>query len=302
MKIAALFAKFLYQHKQLRLPGIGVFTIDPSVPIPEATDKNFGDFTQHIRFVQQPVEHADEEFINFIRTETGKIKPLAESDLDSFLSDGKILLNIGKPFQFEGIGQILKNREGVYIFTPGQPELHRPEHTTHEKSDDGPKGRSFYADNQPQQNNLRKVLIGAAAIAGIILIVWGGYSLYNRNTHSNAPIDETVIVAPSDADRAAAINDSVHKIIDSTRKAAISQTTTAPGTYKFVIERTKNKNRAYKRYNQIKENLTDIRLESKDSVEFNLYFILPAQPTDTTRIKDSLKIWYGRKQVFIEQP
>lgn len=302
MKIAALFAKFLYQHKQLRLPGIGVFTIDPSVPIPEATDKNFGDFTQHIRFVQQPVEHADEEFINFIRTETGKIKPLAESDLDSILSDGKILLNIGKPFQLEGIGQLLKNREGGYIFTPGQPEFHRPEHHTNEKNDDGPKGRSFYALNEPHQNNLRKILIGAGAIAGIILIVWGGYSLYHRNTRNDAANDETSIVAPSDADRAAAINDSVHKMIDSARNAAASQTAAAPGTYKFVIERTKNKNRAYRRYNQIKENLTDIRLESKDSVEFNLYFILPAQPSDTTRIKDSLKIWYGRKQVFIEQP
>lgn len=72
------------------------------------------------------------------------------------------------------------------------------------------------------------------------------------------------------------------------------------GTYKFVIERTANKGRAYRRYNQIKESLTDVKLETKDSTLFSLYFILPATPADTTRIKDSLKNWYGRRQVWVE--
>ncbi|MBO9573100.1 MAG: hypothetical protein J7497_12990, partial [Chitinophagaceae bacterium] len=125
MKLSALFAKYLYQHRQLSLPGIGVFSIDPTVTIPEVTDKLFPDFLQQIRFQQKNITAADEGFINFIRTETGKIKPLAESDLDSFLSDGKILLNIGKPFHIEGIGSLQKNKEGQLEFKAGEPVLSR---------------------------------------------------------------------------------------------------------------------------------------------------------------------------------
>ncbi|MEO8584037.1 MAG: hypothetical protein ABI415_09590, partial [Flavitalea sp.] len=120
MKLSSLFAKYLYLKKELNLPGIGVFSLDPSIIIPEATEKNATDFIQQIKYVQNPVSGADEAFINFIRAETGKIRPLAVSDLDSFLTDGKILLNIGKPFQLEGIGSLLKTKTGVYEFTPGE--------------------------------------------------------------------------------------------------------------------------------------------------------------------------------------
>ena len=83
-----------------------MFTIDPAIMVPDIADKDFPDFLQQIQYVQKPVSAPDEEFIDFIRRETGKIKPLAESDLDSFLSDGKILLNIDKPFHIEGIGSL----------------------------------------------------------------------------------------------------------------------------------------------------------------------------------------------------
>lgn len=299
MKLSALFSKFLYQNKELRLPGIGVFSIDPSIPFPDAADKNFNEYLQHIRFEQKPVIRPDESFISFIRTETGKIKPLAESDLDSFLSDGKILLNIGKPFHIEGIGYLQKNREGLYEFTPGDIAVHRPENTTHDQGTETTRSKSFYTGDVQEQNSVRKILIGAGVIAGIVLIVWGGYYLYNRNASPAAAADTAVSTGP-DMDSAGSTNillDSVKNIINST---AESVNTPATGTYKFVIERTANKARALRRYNQIRENLTDVKMETKDSVVYSLYFLLPAQPSDTTRIKDSLRIWYGRKQVFIE--
>ena len=62
MKLTSLFAKFLYQTKQLNLPGIGVFTLDSSVAVPEASDKNFQEFMQHIHYTQTPVLNPDEEF------------------------------------------------------------------------------------------------------------------------------------------------------------------------------------------------------------------------------------------------
>jgi hypothetical protein len=297
LKLAALFAKFLYQHKELRLPGLGVFTLDPSVPIPDSADKNFSEFTRHIQFVQKPVSHADEEFINFIRTETGKIKPLAESDLDSFLSDGKILLNIGKPFHIEGIGYLQKNREGVYEFTAGDAIAPKPSMHTDQTIEEPARSKSFFAEESTQPNRNRKLIIGAIAVAAVALVVWLGYSLYNRNT---GPRETVANDTPATtAGSSSALLDSVQSKIDSVRKAELSRSNST-GRYKFVIERTANRNRAYRRYNQIKESLADIKLESRDSTLFTLYFILPAQPSDTARIRDSLQIWYARKRVLVE--
>jgi hypothetical protein len=301
LKLSSLFAKFLYQHKELKLPGIGIFSLDPSVSIPDVQDKNFTEFLQHITYVQKPVANADEEFINFIRTETGKIKPLAESDLDSFLSDGKILLNIGKPFQLEGIGYLQKISEGNYEFKPGEPVLQRMENIIYDRSDDVPRNKPYFSEAGIQGNNLRKILIAGGAIAGIIAVVWLGYILYNKNTSKNA-LKDTIAVAPADTANKNVLLDSVQRIIDSEKAAqtAAINTASAPGTYKFVIEKTPNKMRALRRYNQLR-NSTSIKMETKDSTSYNLYFTLPALASDTARIRDSLINWYGRKGVFVER-
>ena len=93
------------------MPGIGIFSLDDKVVIPESSDKNVRDFLQHIQFKQFNVLRADDALIEFIRTHTGKIKPLAESDLESYVADGKLMLNIGKPFHIEGIGTLIKKQE-----------------------------------------------------------------------------------------------------------------------------------------------------------------------------------------------
>ena len=81
--------------------------------------------------------------------------------------------------------------------------------------------------------------------------------------------------------------------------------TTAPaptsGTYKFIIERTFNKGRALRRYNQLTADLIPIKMEKPDSSLFKLYFVLPSTPSDTSHIRDSLKNWYGRRVVYVEQ-
>ncbi len=298
MKLAALFAKFLYQHKELRLPGLGIFTLDPSIIIPESTDKNYHEFTRNIQFRQTPVPHADDKFIDFIRTETGKIRPLAESDLDSFLSDGKILLNIGKPFHLEGIGYLQKNRDGRYEFTPGDTHAPKPNLTTKEAAEDTIKPKEYYPEDSGEPNNLRKVLMVAGAVVAAAVVIWLGYTLYTRNTAENVAGSTDSVVSAPDSTSSNVLLDSVQNKIDSVRAADAS----TPGTYRFVIERTANKARAIRRFNQIKDNLTDIRMDAhRDSTSFALYFVLPARASDTARIRDSLKVWYGRKNVWVEK-
>jgi hypothetical protein len=50
----------------------------------------------------------DAELVIFIAENTGKMKSLVASDLDSNLELARQFLNIGKPYLFEGIGHFQK--------------------------------------------------------------------------------------------------------------------------------------------------------------------------------------------------
>ena len=295
MKLSVLFAKYLYQHKQLNLPGIGSFQVDKTFVVPEATDKSAPDLSQHIRFIQQPVSRPDDAFIEFIRTHTGKIRPLAESDLESYLEDGKNMLNIGKPFHLEGIGSLHKTKSGIYEFKPGEPLLERFEHVAETESDQFRRNKTAYEDRYNTAGNagIRKLLITAGVLIFIAAIVWGGYSLYTKNSTDDNVIESEAVGTPKDSvTNNPALSDTplVNQPVDAD-----------DGKYHFVIETTAVKTRALKRYRQLKSLGVNIQMETTDSSFFKLYFDLPAQPKDTIRIKDSLRLRYGSKRVLVEK-
>lgn len=70
--------------------------------------------------------------------------------------------------------------------------------------------------------------------------------------------------------------------------------------YKFVILATANKSRALRRYKQLVSFDTKVKMETKDSSFFKVYFTILAPPRDTLHIKDSLSNYYATKTV-IEQ-
>ncbi len=301
-----MFARYLYQHKELNLPGIGSFQLDPSASVPESHEKHFQDFLLQITYIQKPVAAADDSFINFIRTETGKIRPLAESDLDSFLSDGKILLNIGKPFYIEGIGSLTKSRDGVYHFTPGEPLLDKLQSGGLDSGREHEK-KSFGFENEPAPSHaMTKFLIFAAIVGGIIFIIWAGYNVFKRYSDTSPAPAETerinsaeAIPVPGDSSKAGAILSETTRIIDSISKRPSA---VPAGYYRFVIEKTTNSNRANSRFEQLKKHVTDIKMDVKDSTLYSLYFLLPSSVADTARIRDSLKSWYASRMVYVEKP
>lgn len=306
MKITLLFAKFLYQHRQLNLPGIGVFAIDPSVSLPEITEKNSHEFVQHIRFTQKSITKPDNEFVEFIRVHTGKIRPLAESDLESFLSDGKILLNIGKPFHLEGIGTLQKNRAGAYEYHPGLPIVDKLENFLAEKEAKASHTKQpveqDYDNVSRSGSSGRTAWIVLAVLVGLGAIIWGGYSLYNRDTDSagdqaNQAGTQPVIPGPDTA--TAQISDSAAVVADTISTAIAPQPLPTSRPYKFIF-RLASRNYVMKRYNDLKPSSPALNWDTKDSVVYRLYLSIPASPADTARIRDSLQAWYGTKKVIIE--
>src|SRR5205823_287824 len=181
--------------------GIGSFYLDDVVDVQDISDKNAHEFLEHIHFAQKKITTPDDALIDFIRKNTGKIKPLAESDLDTYVADGKLMLNIGKPFHIEGIGQLQKNKDGVYEFTAGEPTVQRLEPLSNDwDTDKSVRRKSVYEDNPYEARNIsyRRIAIGAGIVLGLAIVIWGGYSLYSSKTAHTAPVANATVSGTGD--------------------------------------------------------------------------------------------------------
>ena len=298
MKIPQLLVQYLYQNRRMALPGLGIFTLDKSVVLPEADDRVLLSMPNAVQFQNANIASADKELINYICENTGKIRPLAISDLDSYLHLGTEMLNIGKPFHLEGIGIITKNKLGKFDFTPGEYALIREQTDTHETG----KKKAVPRDKRPaiaptSSVPNRNLLMFIALAVALIIVGWGGWVMYKKNNPSalEKSTESAVIPDGQSGDTAATAN--LKK--DSTKAVREDSLLPSPGNgrtpanYKFVILSTSNKPHALRRYNQLMSFDLKVYLYQKDSSFFKVYFQFPALASDTSHIKDSLKREYA---------
>ena len=280
--------------------------------IPDGSDKDLHSIATGISFINSSIHNADDELIDFIKVHTGKMKPLASADLDFYLTTGTQLLNIGKPFYLDGIGTLIMNKQGRLDFTPGEYSTLKLEDPENDRKEKAEKRRSLTESSHraqaPQGNKGRQVLLLIAIIGGIVIIGWGGYTLYKKNTVPE-PVDiavplksEPAAAPPPKTDsQSVAANQPVST--QARKPDSITTTLAVPANsnlYKFIILRTANKFRALKRYNQLLSFDLNIKMDTKDSSFFKLYFPIAAATRDTMHIKDSLATYYGSR-VSIER-
>jgi len=120
MKMEALIIQFLLREKKVTLQEIGHFTLHADVDL--ADDDQVHILDGGVTFTYDPKAVPDEGLIRFVMEKTKKIKPLAASDLDSFLMLGKQFLHIGKPFTLHRIGMLSKSQQGEIIFSQALTE------------------------------------------------------------------------------------------------------------------------------------------------------------------------------------
>jgi hypothetical protein len=278
LKISPLLAQYLISNKQLSLAGIGRFTLDDSGGI----------VFQHDASVKE-----DAELVSFIAENTGKMKSLVASDLDSNLELARQFLNIGKPYLFEGIGTLSKNKFGTIEFVQSNILQEKNKENAGEGRDKTSTTENSFTDYEemfsPKKSKApatKRIVTWLAAIAGLSLAVFGGYLVYTKTKNKNEPVvkkEEIKPVIPPD---------SLPKTKDTT--AIITTPVDTSGMYRFVIEKAARQ-RAFFRYNYLKENLIDVKMDTQDSVLFKLYFLLPASPADTAKKRDSLQRLYGTR-------
>ncbi|HLF45389.1 MAG TPA: hypothetical protein VI548_03135 [Chitinophagaceae bacterium] len=300
MKLSPLLAQFLYLNKELNLNGIGRFRMES---IPEQTDNAERSLKSEpagsIHFQYDSSVKEDEKLVEYISEQTGKMKSLASSDLDSYLELARQFLNIGKPFLIEGVGTLSKNKSEKLDFTPGHFINERMKENSHEETDQVATTEESFTDYEemlsPQKTHVpvsRKIVLFLAIIAGIGLAIWGGYFIYKKtNTTETQKEKEPATLLVADSSNYPEPDSS---IIERNSSASTGS------YYKFVIEKA-DSSRAFTRFRDLKNYGLDIMIETNDSVTYKLFFKLAASPADTARIRDSLNVWYStRSKTSIE--
>jgi hypothetical protein len=310
LRFDLLLAQYLYKHKKLNLPGIGVFEADNTVYVPEENEKPSS--FQGITFRNTSVYRPDDDLIEFIKEQTGKMKPLAISDLESYLTLGKQFLYIGKPFYLEGIGTLHLTKDGRIEFVPGEYVTTKLEDPNIERSEN--KKRSVHEEDrirtESNSNTFRIILLGLVIVTGLGLVGWGGYYLYNKNYNQDSfgLFDSTS--TPQAIPAATLSPDSLQSAMENLQDTAVAgyetrATSTATTAYRFVVEVTDNQLRAFNRFNDLRTYGNKIELDASDTNRYKLFYTIRATPADTLRIRDSLNRWYYRNndvmRVRVEQ-
>ncbi len=291
MRLASLLAQFLYTNKRLDLPGIGSFLLDPSVVI-EAPDPRQAKATNldGVTFEHNPRIQESPELIAYIASNAGKLKALAAADLDSHIELAKQFINIGKPFLFEGIGSLAKLQSGTFTFNPGPAILEKiadaagREHHTNSISEESKLDYKSILYLKKIKRGWKKPITASLLLAGLAVAVLGGYIIYKKGVNQR---NENVDKAPE----LVLSQQTTVPVADPVKNIPVNQPTTNNGTYKFIVE-TADKKRGLDRFELLKSWGLPVQMETPDSVNYKLFFILPAQAIDTTRLLDSLKRLY----------
>jgi len=298
VKIEQVLVHYLLKNKKLTLQGIGTFDLNASLPDSADPDKPIILPENSVTFHYDPKVTEDEGLVDFIVEHTNKIKPLASSDLDSFLSLGRQFLNIGKPLTLPNIGTLEKLNSGILAFKPGQLVAQKiePNKVKNEEAEGTEPEESLFNDYQKDRRSK-----GGAKVVFVllILIVLGfiGWAVWHYGfNQKNEPetITTTEPIVP--------VKDSAYKA-DSTiiANAAVDSTKKADSvSFMMVISRYKSLPAAEWKVKTLKKLHPDLTIYTNDSVIYQVAepFRLPL--TDTTRILDSLKRYFPKATVEVK--
>lgn len=298
MNVEQLIRQYLYENKSISLPGFGKLAFAGDVQLPTAMDKAENFPLIDLNFVYNLHQLADEEFVAFVSEQTGKIKPLATSDVDSFFTLAKQFVNIGKVFVIDGVGVITKKDNGHYAFESGnfmpvveiQSNLRKPlkirEPIPIVK-------RDINLRDEPIQINKKLVAIIAGVVI-LVVIIWAivHYTTNHKNESTTSTVANSV---PKENDNIVAIPTPTEAHKDS----IVAPQITGFNNYKAIFEITKNKLRATERVAKLLSYKINVQMDTKDSITFRLWIPITSAPTDTLHKRDSLSKYFARP-VFLE--
>jgi len=309
LKIEQLLVQHLYDKKQVALQGIGIFKSRPDISFPVEGDKDIAIPPDVFSFEFNLKTTEDDDLVTYIVQQTGKIKPLASSDLESYALLAKQFLNLGKPFKIPGVGTVLKSQKGEYEFMPGQyinPKIEAVFKPLTERKEDEV---SFERENVVN-NKSRNLLI----ISAVLVVLFAGLGLYYFFAVKNneAKPQEQVI----NIQKSSGIKDTSEVNGNNKVAAALPITnTTNNGTvnlikpaqkdtanFSIVLKDYTTKKAVEIAYDKLIKWGHNVAIIRADSFSYKLVVPFASPLSDTLRAKDSLRKFFGgRPYVYLKK-
>jgi hypothetical protein len=292
-------SQYLYKEKSLTLPGLGRFDLNPSVNIYDLKEEGWPADT--ISFTSNRNAVIDEGLLQFLMQQTGKMKPLAMSDLESYVSNGMQLINIGKPFPIKGIGSINKTKDNQFTFEQGSPALEKIDsiNTDHVRDRtvlaEGEKEIDF---SHEERKSSKKPIIIFGIIVALVLVGWAVYLAIPKKEKAPEP-ESTLVEQITPVDTTAQQPDTTAIVAQDSVTPVTTPAVVDTSSLKLIIETATTKAKAEARIAFHKTRGRELSLNMKDST-YQLILLVQKSFSDSSRVKDSLRNWYGIKAQILK--
>jgi hypothetical protein len=300
MKIEQLIVQYLYNNRTVTLQDIGTFNVSEDITIPTDIEKDTVLPENAIQFHYNPKAPVDEGLIDYVIENTRKIRPLATSDLESFVMLNKQFLNIGKPLIMEGVGVLQKVNDGSYSFTQSN--------TSHVIVKEAPKlvteklkeKITFTTPEKEIKTGKGKWIL--LSLVGFLLVGTGIAAFYfinkNKSEDSTNLVSEPVKIETKDT-----TNTSAGKIdtgvIKTTTTTVIN--TKDSNSFYIVIKEYQDVALAKKRLDKLVSYGNNLVLTTKDSITYKMRMPFRLPIIDTLKVKDSLNKFF-QANTYVELP
>lgn len=291
MTIEQLIVQCLYENKSLTLQKIGSFKLSGEV-LQETDGEKTAELPQGtIIFEANKNAEEDPALIDFIVLHTRKMKALAASDLDSYLSLQKQLLNIGNPLIIPGLGTLQKEVDGHYSFAQGRSVAKRIDKQADFKESAGNELISFKTEAKPKNSN--KNTLAISAIILVVLLVAVGMYFILKHQNSNKTEDITPL---SDT-----LNTEAPVNVAPVKKDSIQLSNgTDSSAYQVVIREYPNAAEGERMAATYKSYGHNIVLVQKNDI-YKLTIPISQNFGDTTNVLDSLQKLFKFKTYILKQ-
>jgi hypothetical protein len=300
MKIEQLVAEFLYQEKKVTLTDIGTFILNVDIKTPTNEDATITPPDGSITFHYNPQAPIDENLIKFIIGRTGKIRPLALSDLDSFIMLGKQFLNLGKPFTLKNIGMLLKNSQNQYEFSQdNRITLNLNQQNDLPKNEEIENGLTEPAIDFSSAAKKKSSIKGKFIIISILLLTITGLILFLIKYDPFESKSKTII---SKIDANKKNTDTIGNISSHPDTTLKTIEKTDFNFYNIIIRSFKDSADATKSIKKLTKKTSDknLILYKSTNSQFKIAVHFQFHLSDSTHILDSIKKTYGKK-IYLEK-
>lgn len=313
LKIDQALIFFLLRHKQLPLQGIGIFKLEGNIAEPSDPGKPIVIPADAINFTYNPRIAEDADLVSFISETTGKIKPLASADLDSYLTLGRQFLNIGKPMVLPNIGTLEKTNSGELVFKGGQHVMEAavPVKTTTDEIDVSEvEEETSFSDFPSQKRNGARGFLYLMILVILGLTVWAiwkyAFNQEQESTITHTDIEPAPETTPANGTNSSNDSNAIVMKPDSANAeasgTALNTRTNDTVGFKIVVGIYKTFEAGNRRLIDMKLSNRNVILYTTDSVNYKVAEPFPNLPLrDTTKIKDSMMGYYGPRTYLIER-